>query len=226
MKDIIIDELIRTKRRTVSLTITNDAKLVVRAPLRLPLKDIEKLILEKMSWIINKKSLVLERLNQTQAFIDQKGERYFFLGEPHILVMQDKVKTITCEDGVLLFPSMYQDRVDMMIKKWYQNQAKTFLPKRLAEIASQKGISYQSCRITSARKRWGSCNVKNNINLSWRLIMANQRAIDYVLIHELCHVIHKNHSKDFWNKVREIMPDFAVHRKWLKDHVFILDVFE
>ncbi len=226
MVELVIDELIRSKRRSVSLTISQEGRLIVRAPLRLPLREIQKLIQDKRDWIIDKKRQAIERVNQAQNFSVQHGGTIPFLGETLKLIMTDKVRFITLREGELLIPSVYQEKANPMLKKWYQNQAKALLNKRIAELSKLYGIPFQECRITSARKRWGSCNSKNNINLTWRLIMANQRAVDYVIVHELCHVIHKNHSSAFWHKVRDIMPDFAIHRKWLRDHAYILDVLE
>ncbi len=226
MANIVIDELIRSKRKSVCLTITNDARLVVRAPLRLSLKEIEKLVLEKKSWIDIKKKQVLERENRAKHFSVEPGGEVPYLGETLRIITTDKVKSIKLEDGVLLFPFHDQNQADLVLSKWYKKQAKDILTRRLAELSRTYGIPYEACRITSARKRWGSCSSRNHIHLTWRLIMATPLAIDYVIVHELCHVVQKNHSSAFWQKVGEIMPDFVEHRNWLKTNAFILDIFD
>lgn len=208
------------------MIITKDARLVVRAPLRLPLKDIERFVEDKQNWIANKKRLVLSRLEHAKNFAAQEGGQFLYLGISLTLVMRDKVKSIMLERDNLIFPLSKREDAIALIKKWYKKQARLILERRLAEISQITGIPYQACRITSARRRWGSCNSRNNIQLTWRLVMASQKAIDYVIVHELCHVVHKNHSRDFWNKVREILPDFNTQRKWLKDNAYLLDVFE
>jgi predicted metal-dependent hydrolase len=226
MAKSIIDELIRSRRKTVSLMITKEARLVVRAPLRLPLKDIEKFVYEKREWIHSKKSIVLKRLELAKDFQVKEGGQFLFLGHSLTLVFSDKIKNVMLEGQTLLVPINRREEAQDLIKRWYHKQAKVFLEKRLIEISQITGIPFQASRITSARRRWGSCNSRNHINLTWRLIMANQSAIDYVIIHELCHVVHKNHSMDFWNKVRELMGGFNIQRKWLKENSYILDVLD
>lgn len=94
--------------------------------------------------------------------------------------------------------------------------ARAHFEKRLTAIALAQGISYNRLRISSAKTRWGSCSRKRNINLNWRLIFAPEQVLDYVIVHELSHLTHMNHSKAFWSHVESMMPDYKTHRAWLK----------
>lgn len=224
--DIVIDELIRSKRKTVLLTITKDARLVVKVPVNFPRREIERLIEEKKSWIIKNKSKALERMKNAQAVDLSPGGRFMFLGETYTVEANDNVETIMLKNGRLLIPVSLRENISTALMKWCRDQAKIILQKRLKELSEITGIHYTGSRITSAKSRWGSCSCKNTVNLSWRLVLADKKAIDYVIIHELCHVLYKNHSKLFWQEVAKLMPDYAVQRKWLRDNAFILDVFK
>lgn len=99
-----------------------------------------------------------------------------------------------------------------------KKRARELFTARLNAYANAHNISYRSLKLSSARTRWGSCSLKKNINLNWRLVNAPQEVLDYVIVHELSHTVHHNHSKYFWTHVASMMPDYATHRKWLKDN--------
>ena len=103
------------------------------------------------------------------------------------------------------------------IWEFYKSQAKNYIPARCKELALEYGFEYNNLHITSAQSRWGSCSGKKNLNFSYRLIMAPREAIDYVIIHELCHLRQMNHSVKFWKEVSDIMPEYKQHEKHLKD---------
>ncbi len=103
----------------------------------------------------------------------------------------------------------------------YKIKAKNYIPERTKIIAEQFWIKFNSIKITSAKTRWGSCTSKRNLNFSYRLILCPQKAIDYVICHELAHLKEMNHSKNFWSEVERLMPDYKEHNKWLKDNASI-----
>jgi len=88
--------------------------------------------------------------------------------------------------------------------------------------SSLSNFKYKNIKITSAQKRWGSCSVNNNLNFSKRLALAPYKVIDYVVVHELCHIKHKNHSSKFWQEVAKLMPNYKTHQKWLKNNGYLL----
>lgn len=106
--------------------------------------------------------------------------------------------------------------------EWYKKMAKIKLSRRVEYFAEREGFSYKQVRIGSAMTRWGSCGPTGNLNFTWRLILAPDSVIDYVVVHELAHLEHKNHSSRFWAEVERMMPDWKVQRKWLKTNGFKL----
>ena len=104
------------------------------------------------------------------------------------------------------------------LKQALSRRALTRIRERLGEYASRLGVEFGRVAIRDQKSRWGSCSAKHNLNFNWKLIMAPPEALDYVVIHELCHLIEFNHSPRFWRLVEEQMPEYEAWKKWLKAH--------
>lgn len=167
---ITIDRLVRSRRRTLGLTVTRDAHLVVHAPKWLTLREIERFIGQKAGWIRQKQEL--------------------FRQNP-----RPQVKELTVEERQT-FRAHVVTRVE-----YYANLA---------------GLQYKSVKLSHARTRWGSCGPNDNLNFSWRLINTPARVVDYLIVHELMHLKQRNHSKKFWDEVRNMIPDYKTDEIWLK----------
>ena len=112
---------------------------------------------------------------------------------------------------------MTDDRIRELAKK-----ACKIIPQRVAYYAEKMGVTYGRITIRNQKTRWGSCSSKGNLNFNCMLMLAPREVLDYVVIHELCHRKEMNHSKRFWKEVEKVMPDYEVHKKWLKDNGSIL----
>jgi hypothetical protein len=213
-----IDQIIRTRRKTNALIIQRDGRLVVRAPLRASDKQIQELVQQKEQWIIAKQELA----RRTYAAIEPKeyanGEGFLYLGKSHKLVLVDGSQPgLTLGDRFYLSTSALP-RAEAVFKAWYIKQAKKVITERAAWYAAQNGFVYERVKITGARTRWGSCSARGSLNFTWRLVMAPLQVIDYVVVHELAHLKHKNHSKAFWNEVKRLMPDYKEQINWLNEN--------
>jgi len=104
------------------------------------------------------------------------------------------------------------------LEKKYRDAAKRYLYERVEYYTQITGSAYQGIRIADQKTRWGSCSSNKTLSFSWRIMLAPPRVTDYVVIHEVCHLKHMNHSKDFWNMVESLDPDYKEHRKWLKEN--------
>ena len=116
------------------------------------------------------------------------------------------------------FKSREKSLLDKKNINLYKKRAKNYIIKRVEQIGLKNNFNYKNIKITSAKTRWGSCTSKKNLNFSYRLILVPMKIIDYVIVHELCHLREMNHSKKFWREVGQIMPDYKKHDKWLKDN--------
>jgi predicted metal-dependent hydrolase len=102
------------------------------------------------------------------------------------------------------------------LKSWMMEKAAEKINQRVKEFSSIIGVSYNNIRIKDTKTRWGSCSSKGNLNFNFRIIMAPHAVMDYVIVHELCHLKHMNHSKLFWETVAQYMPDYEAYKEWLK----------
>ncbi len=212
-----IDDLIRSRRRTISLEITADARLVVRAPRLMPRPIIEHLLREKQLWILRKRAEIIERMKTKVDRRFQHGELFEYLGESlplqidygSDLPLSLKEKCFYISGKELATPAAAFER-------WYRAQALQYFTQRIEYFAQQHGFQFQKLRLSSAQKRWGSCSSSGTISLSWRLMMAPPDIIDYVIVHELAHLKHMDHSPHFWHVVESILPDYKSARAWLR----------
>ncbi len=106
----------------------------------------------------------------------------------------------------------------LTLDRRYRNSARQKITARVVHYHQQTGGQYTSITIRDQKSRWGSCSSRGTLSFNYRLIFAPAKVLDYVVVHELCHLSHMNHSGDFWNMVEEIMPDYQVYKNWLRDH--------
>ena len=153
----------------------------------------------------------------------ENGDILYYLGEARTLrIMREersraRVKLVM--DLLLMwapYEADYEYRREQL-EKWYRREAAAVFEEKAEEFATRLHVSFQDIRIKDQKSRWGSCSSKRNMNFNWRLLMAPEPVCDYVIIHELCHLIHMNHSADFWNLVESICPDYRQYKKWLRE---------
>ncbi len=153
----------------------------------------------------------------------ENGDILYYLGEARTLrIMREersraRVKLVM--DLLLMwapYEADYEYRREQL-EKWYRREAAAVFEEKAEEFAKRLHVSFQDIRIKDQKSRWGSCSSKRNMNFNWRLLMAPEPVCDYVIIHELCHLIHMNHSADFWNLVESICPDYWQYKKWLRE---------
>lgn len=214
-----IDQIIRSKRKTITLVVQTDGALIVRAPLRTTKKVIEQLVQQQEDWILKKQAEMLARAKQNQPKQFVEGETFYYLGNLYSLQIVNRVQQkLEFDEKTFRMTSSLQPYGAQVFKEWYRVQAKRVLTERVAYYAKNHGFQYKKVRITSASSRWGSYSTSGTLSFPWRLVMAPIDMIDYVVVHELVHSRFQNHSKDFWSEVAAIMPDYKERRKWFKLH--------
>ena len=226
--ELIDVEIIRTKRTTLCLAIKEDGTVIVRSPLFLSDAKIRELLEQKANWILTKRKEVRQHQRQKVKREYVTGATLPFMGrEIAIEIVQSKKSKVELVEDIFDFSKqrmvIYTSKTDeesiqALLKKWYKKQSMDYLQKRVAYYAQKMNTTYTSISIKSRKKQWGSCDTQGNLTFSWRLIMATEEAIDYVVVHELCHRRHMDHSKQFWKAVEKELPDYKEREKWLNEN--------
>ncbi len=215
--------LIRSRRSTLSVSIDKNGHLTVRAPLELPVQKIEEFIQSKKEWIEKYSSDAAKRREQLMERLALPPEKLPFLGE---MCPVAHTQPYGYTDGCFHLPEGFSlEALLPYLRRLYCSLAKDALISRTKLIADRMGIKISGVKINSAKTRWGSCSSEKTINLSWKLIAADTKLIDYVIIHELCHTLYMNHSPEFWDTVRAVVPDYTERREALKDVQRILSEY-
>ncbi|MFH1049758.1 MAG: SprT family zinc-dependent metalloprotease [bacterium] len=225
MDEVKIDRIIRSKRRTFSIEINPKGLLTVRAPLRATVGEITKVVKEKCDWIKRKKKEISQKVAQKKKRHYITGEKFECLGKDFTLIVKEGHKYAFSTSGdELIINSQYQKVAKSLLIYWYKNQAYKYISKRTNHYSEIMHLRYNKINITGANTRWGSCSNNKNINFSWRLVLAPKQVVDYVIVHELAHLIEMNHSEKFWNRVARIMPNYMIYETWLKENGHLLDL--
>ncbi|WP_291927534.1 SprT family zinc-dependent metalloprotease [Candidatus Thioglobus sp.] len=206
-------QLIRSQRKTLSLQINQNAELIVRAPNRLSVKKIEQFIDEKSDWIDKKSSSMHANKPRKPSYTE--GKKFLYLGNEYPLNIDTANAKGLRFDGQT-FSLSTGGKQEFLA--YYKAAFKKIALPRLEYYAKKHHLNYNQVRLKTQKTLWGSCSSANNINLNYLLIMAPMSVVDYVIVHELCHTIHKNHSKDFWHLVGQILPNYKASKSWLKEH--------
>lgn len=212
--------IIRSKKRkkTISLLINRQGEVVIHAPIRTPVHDIDVFFRKKLPWL--EKKLRDRDTSETQAKRFVSGEEFLYLGELYPLLYSyknGKRQSLELINGSFVINTDKKDICQRLFIKWYRKRASEIINERLGFYSKMLNLFPSGTKITGALYRHGSCSGKNSLSFSWRLMMAPIPVIDYVIIHELCHIKEKNHSEGFWGLVEKAMPDYRKHKKWLKD---------
>ena len=208
--------LTRSHRKTLAVHI-RDGSVEVRAPLKCPQSEIDRFLASKQAWITGKLVISRELAEQKKSFTLDYGDTILFCGVLYLVAARAGARAGFDGEQFYMPPNLTPDQIKATCIKIYRRLAKTHLAERVAIFATQMGITPAAIKITGAKTRWGSCSSRKNINFSWRLIMAADNVIDYVVVHELAHIIHMNHSKRFWAVVEAILPDYLTRKSQLRE---------
>ena len=215
------------RKRTIAFAVKSETSLHILAPLNTKVSVIESIVNRRAGWIIKKIADLKKHALHPKPQDYVSGEIFSFLGIPYQLQItrNDKVKMgCVLEDGVLTVnihgdwfsAQTLREEVRFEIMSWYKKQARQRLIERTGFWQNQTNIHCRRVMISNPDRRWGSCSSDNDIRLNWRIIMAPLALIDYLIVHELCHVVQKNHSTRFWKQVEQIIPDYKERRRRLR----------
>ena len=215
------------RRKTVQLKLTSPSLLSITAPRGFSRPNLEKIILEKSAWI----TAAAARLSTTAAIaVNQSiapGEIVLYRGRPHSLSFVPGFRpavTVVEEEIRLHYPPSWEaslhsgSRMQQLLYSWFREEANRMLVAKTLHWAALIGVHPKNVRVKEQKSRWGSCSSLGNINYNWRLIMTPPAVTDYLVVHELCHLLEPNHSSRFWHLVQQYLPAYAEQRHWLKQN--------
>ena len=219
------------RRRTLQIQIDPDSGLKVLVPHTLTDDEVEDFLLKRSDWILKHRTDIEASNDQFDWTV---GGTMQLRGNPIQVVVQERdvndvgrdlpptvVKSLEGETvTVIIPPGMVPEKKSKVVRKWmnewYRQEAWDHFKTRVAEYGNVMGVRPSQLKLSNAKKRWGSCSGKRSINLNWRLIMLDDRLIDYVVVHELAHLVELNHSPSFWDVVARVVPDHKELRRQLR----------
>lgn len=206
--------------RNIRFEIKPEEGLSIIVPRLYPVERLPSVIEAKQKWILSKLSRYEEYPVSRHGREKVNGDIIPFLGRTlKLFINTDDTggNTIAMEqDRLFIICRPKIDSVNAILKEWYRTQAEHIIGKRVPELSERCGVSYRKVTIRSQKTRWGSCSQKGNLSLNWKLVTAPPEVIDYVIVHELLHMIEMNHSRRFWKLVDKCCPAWRDHKKWLR----------
>lgn len=208
--------VIYAARKTLTITVERDRSVVVRAPHGTPREQIDAIVERKKLWLYEKISHVQkhDRPLKPREFIS--GSTVLYLGKNYRLEIISEDFDGVLFDQKFLISKASAARAPELLREWYMRRAKERFTPLALTYARHMGVRYNDILISDLKYRWGSCTPKNNLNFNWRLIKAPLRVVEYVVVHELTHLLESNHTADFWAVVRNQLPDYLKSKDWLK----------
>jgi len=225
------------RRKTVGIYIDPERGVIIRSPRFLKVDKIKEIVRKRARWIIEKQELLknYSHLDSVKEFVS--GEAFPYLGKQYRLKVvksstekEEECKLVNGRFLVEVNSDLKGESVKRNVKKtliqWYVVHAEEKIPERIKIYSRQIGKWPERVEIKNHKRRWGSCSPSGVIRFNWKIVMAPVTIVDYVIVHELCHLIYQHHSSQFWQKVQTIIPDYTKRRDKLKEYSFQIATFD
>jgi predicted metal-dependent hydrolase len=215
------------KARLVWLKIGPRDGLSVTIPSFYKPENLPEYLIQRSDWILQNLEKYCSAVETPESLKPVIPEKIFILGKCYVLKTNNRAKgftAISLDDSTLSFnlSSSFGGSDKQGLKMWLKDQAKRIINEKVKVFSRKIQVIYNRVYIREQKSIWGSCSTRKNLSFNWRLIMVPESVIDYVIIHELCHLKEMNHSKGFWKLVEDICPDWRIRRKWLNEHCYEL----
>jgi predicted metal-dependent hydrolase len=207
------------RRKTLGITIERDGELVLTAPEGLPVEEIEHLTRQKGLWIYRKLAEREFLIGPTREKEYVPGETFYYLGRAYRLRLTDEpdARPLALQHGWFELRRDAVDRGEQHFRSWYSSHGIASLARRVELYAPRVGVEPAPLKVQDLGYRWGSCGTAS-LNFHWRALQLPTRAIDYIVVHELVHIVEPRHGHAFWNRVERAMPDYELRKSWLAEH--------
>lgn len=214
----------KSNRKTLSIYVERDGSLTIRAPNNISNEELGKIIERKSQWIHKSKN-ELKELNRSRVqrqFVN--GEGFLYLGKSYRLkIEKEALKPLSLMRGYFVLDENCLQNAKQMFIKFYKEAGKRYIPERIEIFEKKLGVFPEKVRVMELKNRWASRG-KSGLNFHWKLMLAPQSIIDYVIVHELAHFIKPDHSHGFWECVEAVMPNYREKKNWLKMNGAYLDI--
>ena len=213
--------LVRSRRKTASIYIERNGKVSVLVPEKLTTRQIENLLEGKRRWIY-KNLAEWKDLNARKVHRDYvNGEGFLYLGRSYRLKLVSELDVpLMLKDGYFCLQATNGSipDADAAFKEFYRQKGVARIPPRVAYFQAKMDVEPRSIKVLDLKHHWASCTPGGNLNFHWKCMMAPLTVIDYIVVHELAHLLYPNHTAAFWNQVDKVMPDFQERKDWLRDN--------
>lgn len=223
-------EVAYRKRKTLEISVEPPNKITVVAPIGITEEVIIKKTKSRARWIIEQlysfKNMNYQKINREYV----NGESFMYLGRNYSLqiIVDEKVKKSEIKLYHSKFYATAQSKDTVTIEKameqWYRKKTKEKIEERIKYYQPFFNKKPTGIKVKEQRMRWGSCTAKDELLFNWRCVMAKANVLDYIIVHEMCHIYYKNHSKEFWELIASIMPDYQSRKEWLKNYGVKMDL--
>lgn len=214
-------DLVYKKRKTMSILIDFYGHIEVLVPKETSEEAALQFMEEKWDWIQQKTKERKERFEGQKEKVYDPGEVFLYLGKSYPIQIsvdpEAKQDNVVFEGSILKINVKQQEdeRIKQALKRFYYRQCKALVEKRIRAYQSEFKIKPRSIKINDDKSTWGTCNSRFELTFNWKLSMAPPEVIDYVVVHEMCHMVHLNHDRSFWRLVGKMMPDYEQRQNWL-----------
>ncbi len=207
-----------SRRRTLQLTIDRAGGLILFAPPSVSTDRLTQFVQERRFWIYQKLA-EKELVNRPAAKQYVTGEGFPYLGRSYRLLLVDAQEVpVKLEGGRFRMVRAAAQNGDQHMREWYLAYGQAWLNAQVLRLASRTGVNPADVSIRDLGYRWGSCGPDGKIAFHWRIVMLPPRIVEYIVVHELVHLAEPHHGIAFWRSVETTIPDFAIHKQWLKEN--------
>lgn len=212
------------RRKSATISVSADNRVTIAVPAFVTDERVREIIEKRAGWILKKirQNLEAGRRAGPKEFIS--GEEFRYLGAAYRLSVEEgRPGHVSLSEGCLrvctppgVSPSTRSRYVEAQLVGWYKRRALADLKERVGYFEARMDVRAARLRVKSLKSRWGSCSSGGNLSFNWQIILAPLEIVDYVVVHELCHLVHMNHSPTFWSLVESVLPDCRQRRQWLR----------
>lgn len=212
-------EIILQNRKTISIEIKD--KVIVKVPYNIKKEELNTILKKKENWIKNKLDIVNNRtyLKDDEILFRGKVTKKDIKLQPFL-----KRNFVVYSDGKIIINVKKYEDVNIILKRWLKRYSLDMINEIIQKYQIYFNEKPKEIKVKEQKTIWGSCTYDNKLNFNYKLALATEKAMEYVVVHEMCHMVHKNHSKEFWKMVEKLMPEYKKEHEWLRKNGYLLKI--